>query len=113
MKNVVFVDAENISSLEEYGASLLSAMVSLKTLEAFHISAFKKGLLDVDEAETGNTICWEIKRLLALYQTQINHVLDRTSLNEDQVLDSLKSMMPNFKIPRKSKNKSSCTPKNI
>lgn len=103
MKEIKFVNAEDLSSLEEYGAALLSSLISLKTLEAFHIAAFNKGLLDEDEAETGKTIVWEIHRLIALYKTQIENVLDRTELNEAQILQSLRSMMPNVKIPRKRK----------
>ena len=105
MKEIKFVNAEDLSSLEEYGAALLSSLISLKTLESFHIAAFNKGLLDEDESETGKTICWEIHRLIALYKTQIENVLDRTDLSEEQVLQSLKAMMPNFKIPRNKKVK--------
>lgn len=104
MKDVKFVSAEDLSSLEEYGASLISSMISLKTLESFHIAAFNKGLLDEDEAEIGKTICWEIQRLMSLYKTQVENVLDRTELNEDAVLDSLRKMIPDVKIPRKRKN---------
>jgi hypothetical protein len=103
MIDVKFVNAEDLSTLEEYGASLLSGMISLKTLESFHITAFNKGLLDTDEAETMQTIRWEIQRLLALYTTQMKHVLERTNVNEEQILESLKKMMPDVKIPRKRK----------
>src|ERR1044071_5772989 len=99
MKEIKFVNAESLSTLEEYGAALLSSLISLKTLEAFHIAAFNKGLLDEDEAETGKTICWEIQRLIALYKTQIENVLDRTELKEEEILQSLRSMMPDIKIP--------------
>ena len=74
MKDIQFVNAEELQTLEQYGASLLSSLISLKTLESFHIAAFNKGLLDEDEAETGKTICWEIQRLVALYKTQIENV---------------------------------------
>jgi len=104
MKDVQFVSAEELTTLEHYGAALLSSMISLRTLEGFHIAAFNKGLLDDDEAETGKTICWEIQRLMALYKTQIENILDRTELSEEEVLQSLKAMMPNVKIPRKRKN---------
>jgi len=103
MKEVKFVNAEDLSTLEEYGAALLSSMISLRTLESFHIAAFNKGLLDDDEAETGKTICWEIHRLMALYKTQIENILDRTELSEEEVLKSLKSMIPDVKIPKKRK----------
>jgi len=103
MKEIKFVNAEDLNSLEDYGAALLSSLISLKTLEAFHIAAFNKGLLDEDEAETGKTICWEIQRLIALYKTQIENVLDRTDLSEEDVIKSLISIMPNIKMPRKKK----------
>lgn len=104
MKDIKFVNAEDLSTLEEYGTALLSSLISLKTLQAFHIAAFNKGLLDQDEAETGKTILWEIDRLIALYKTQIENILDRTELNQDDIIAGLKSMMPNVKIPRKKKN---------
>ncbi len=105
MKDAQFVNPENLATLEQYGAALLSSVISLKTLEAFHIAAFNKGLLDEDEAETGKTIVWEIHRLIALYKTQIENVLDRTQLDEKQVMSDLQAMMPNVKIPRKRKKK--------
>ncbi len=101
MKEIQFVDAKQLTTLEQYGAALLSSLISLKTLESFHIAAFNKGLLDEDEAETGKTICWEIQRLIALYKTQIENVLDRTQLKEEEIIESLRKMMPNVKIPRK------------
>ncbi len=104
MKDIQFVNAEDLETLEQYGAALLSSMISLRTLESFHIAAFNKGLLDEDEAETGKTICWEIHRLMALYKTQIENILDRTELSEKEVIDSLRAMMPGVKIPRKRKN---------
>ena len=104
MKDFELVNAEDLKTLEEYGASLLCSIASLKTLEAFHISAFNKGLLDADEAETGKTIIWEIQRLVALYKTQIENIMDRTEISEDAVLQKLKQLMPELKIPRKQKN---------
>lgn len=104
MKEAQFVNPEQLENLDQYGAALLSSLISLKTLEGFHIAAFNKGLLDEDEAETGKTICWEIQRLIQLYKTQINNVLDRTDLKEDEVINSLRKMMPNVKIPKKRKN---------
>lgn len=103
MKEVKFVNAQDLSSLEEYGAALVSSMISLRTLESFHIAAFNQGLLEEDEAETGKTICWEIRRLMALYKTQMENVLDRTELDEQAIIDSLKALMPDVKKSRKKK----------
>lgn len=103
MKDITFVNAEDLQDLEQYAAALVSSMISLKTLEGFHIAAFNKGLLDEDEAETAKTILWEIQRLIQLYKTQIENVLDRTEIDEQQIIASLKNMMPDVKIPRKRK----------
>lgn len=105
MNDIQFVNPAQMKTLEQYGAALLSGMISLKTLEAFHIQAFTIGLLDEDESEAGKTICWELQRLIALYKTQMQNVLDRTAIDESQVIDSLRLMMPNVKIPRKRTTK--------
>jgi hypothetical protein len=97
------VEADKLKTLEEYGASLLSSMISLKTLAAFQHAAFNKGLLDDDESETAKTILWEIERLLSLYKSQVNHVLDRTELKEEDILNNLRKMVPDVKIPRKKR----------
>lgn len=105
MSEITFVSPSNLSTLEQYGAALISGMIAIRTLEAFHLQAFKLGLLDEDEQETGKTICWELQRLLSLYQGQVKNVLDRTEINEDQILDSLRQMMPDVKIPRRRRTK--------
>lgn len=104
MKEITFVNSGSLETLEQYGAALVSGMLCLKTLEGFHIAAFKQGLLDEDEQETGKTICWEIQRLLSLYKTQVHHVLDRTAVDEAQILEALKKLMPAVKIPRRKKH---------
>jgi hypothetical protein len=99
------VEANKLQNLEEYGASLLSSMISLQTLAGFHHAAFNKGLLDEDESETAKTILWELERLLTLYKVQVNHVLDRTELKEEDILSNLRKMVPDVKIPRKKRVK--------
>lgn len=103
MKEIKFVNAKDVKTIEEYGASLLTSLISLKTLELYQVEAFKKGILDQDETETSKSICWEIQRLISLYKAQIQHVLDRTEIKEDEILTYLKQQMPDVKIPRKKK----------
>lgn len=100
-----YVTADKLETLEQYGASLLSSMISLQTLESFHIEAFKKGLLEEDEEECSKTICWEIRRLMALYKKQVESVMERTELDESTVLEGLKALMPDIKKSRKKKVK--------
>ncbi len=103
MKDIQFVSADKVKTLEHYASALVSSMVTLRTLESFHIAAFNQGLLEDDEAETGKTICWEIRRLMSLYKTQMENVLDRTELDEQAIIDSLKALMPDVKKSRKKK----------
>jgi hypothetical protein len=104
MKEPQFVNAEQLETLEQYGAALLSSMISLRTLESFHIAAFTKGLLEEDEEETGKTMCWELRRLMALYKQQIENIMERCDLDEQKVMDSLKMLIPNTKLKRKKKD---------
>lgn len=85
-KKPLIVDIEKMETLEQYAASLLYGIVSLRTLEEYQTRAFKLGLYDEDEEETSKTIIWEIQRLLALYQAQMGHILERTSLSQDEIL---------------------------
>lgn len=105
MKHIQFVHVNELKTIEEYASSLLVALASLKTLEAYEIAAFKKGILDSDEYEASKTICWEIQRLLSLYQNQIKSVLERSSTNEDEIIKSLQKQMPSLEIPKKRAQK--------
>lgn len=103
MKEVNFVNADELKTLEEYGAALLSSMISLKTLRQFHISVFKLGLLDDGEVKNAETICWRIDQLLTSYKEQVENILERTQMKEEDILQSLRKIMPQAKIPRKRK----------
>ena len=105
MNEFTFVKPQELQTLEQYCASLLSGMASLKTLEAYHVQAFKQGLFDDVEQETSKTICWEIQRLLALYKTQLTKIIERTGFNEDEALNYFRTLMPDVQIPRKRKPK--------
>lgn len=106
MKNAIFVNASELKTIEQYGASLLSSIISLKTLEQFHVHAFAKGLLDDDELECGKTIIWEIRRLIGLYKNQIDNIVQRAPLDEQKLMCDLKNMMqPSIKIATKKPTK--------
>lgn len=106
MTDFNFVSADNMQTLEHYGAAMIVGLTTLKTLESFHIQAFTKGLLNDGEMETGKTICWEIQRLINLYKTQIENIVERTGLDEKLVLAHLQSMMPDLPKIKKNEKKS-------
>lgn len=110
MSDFTFVNPKNLTNLEQYCASLLSGMASLKTLEAYHLEAYKKGLFDEDEQETSKTICWEIQRLMMLYKTQLTKIIERTGFDEAEAINHFRNLMPDVQIPRKRKVKNARRP---
>lgn len=100
MNDLQFLDAEKIHSLEQYAASLLTSMISLRSLEQYHIVAMSRGLLDEDESETCKTICWELRRLMNLYLKQFEDISDRAPIDEEKVMKKLQSIMPDVKKKR-------------
>ncbi len=98
-----FVNAIDLNSVEDYGAALLVGIASLKTLEAYHTEAFKKGLFDSVEEETSKTIIWEIQRLIALYKTQLQKVIEKTGFDEQEAINKFRRIMPKIPIPKKKK----------
>ena len=105
MSNIQFIDADKIKTLEQYAASLLSGMISLRSLEQYHISAMAKGLLEEDEEETCKTVCWELRRLMQLYLKQYDQINQRAPIDEDEVIKSLQAIMPDIKKKRARKPK--------
>jgi hypothetical protein len=103
MKNIQFVTSDKLENLEQYGVSFVVGMITIQTLESFHIVALRKGILSDEEAEIVQTICWELRRLMALYKTCMEKILDRTDIDEEDILSHLKTMVPEIKTNRKKK----------
>ncbi len=87
-----FISPKDMTTLEHYAASMFTALISLQSIQQFQAYALKKGLLDDDETETSKTIIWEIQRLAKLYENQIDKVLSRSPLEEQEILKSLQIM---------------------
>jgi hypothetical protein len=101
MKDIVFVSADELSTLEDYAASLVSGLITLNSLGRFHVVADKKGLLTEDEMELCQTIHYELNRLKAVYQTQMNNILERTEITAEEIYIRLQSMVPKKKTNKK------------
>jgi len=96
-----FVDCKAVENLEEYGAALLSSIISLQTLEQFHVAAYKKGLLEEDEVQCSESIIGQIRKLIALYRKQIENIEERSPLDNEAVTSALLKMVPDFQLPKK------------
>ena len=83
------VDASSLKTLEQYAASLCFGIISLRSLELYHIQAAKEGLLKEDEQELITTIAFEIGRLVELYKCQFTNVMDRSEFTETDIQESL------------------------
>ena len=89
---VTFVDAKKLKTLEDYAISLVSGMLSIKTLEEFHARAIEIGILTEDLNCRGNTIVWDMRRMLKLYQDQLESILEilPDDFNADKIIEILK-----------------------
>ncbi len=101
--NLVKVD--DIKTIEEYAVSLLVSTVSLRTIEQYHVTALKQGLVGEAEEEVIKTISYEIHRLLALYQALMESVLEKTKLDEGNIIERLKNILPNVQLPPAKKGR--------
>lgn len=71
-----YVDAKSLKSLEDLAVLLASALLSLQTLHNAQVRAIEIGIMKEDMNERANTIAWDLRRLLQLYQTQLESVLE-------------------------------------
>lgn len=103
MAQIRLVNAEDLETLEDYATSLLTGVASLKTLYFYHLIAFNKGILEEDEVKLSESIRYDLERLMKLYVTQMENILDRTSITQTDIINALRKTMPEIQIPRKRK----------
>ena|SRR5581483_6969934 len=91
--DIVATSPETMETLEHYAAALLMSMISIRTLEAYQIAAYKKGLLSDDQAEVSKTICWELRRCMSLYKTQFEDVATKVDVDEVKIRSCLLTLL--------------------
>ena len=89
----MLLKAKDIKTLEQYVTALLTAMISLQSLEGYEVEALSKGFLQSDEEETSKSICWELRRLMTLYTKQCEQVLERAPMDTAKVITELQAMI--------------------
>ncbi len=70
------VEARKMKSLEEYSMALVLGLISLQTLDSYHVRAIELGILKEDMACQANTIAWDLRRAMKQYRDQLESVLD-------------------------------------
>lgn len=68
-------DEKGLKTLEDYAIILTTNLITLLTLQNLQVRALEIGIMKEDMNERANTMIWDIRRLLKLYQTQLNEVL--------------------------------------
>lgn len=106
--DLTYVDAKNLKNLEDYAMSLFEGLLSLRTLEMFHIKAIEIGILTTEDLQCrGNTLIWELRRNMKLYMDQLDTVLELLPVhfNYEFLVDKLKKqeMTKARSMTRKSK----------
>ncbi len=103
MKDIKFVNSEELNCLDEYATSLITGAISLQTLNNFHAAAFKKGLLKEDEVVNIESIYHLIKKLLSIYKAQLKNVVERLEITEEELLIEVQKIMGDLMLPEKEK----------
>lgn len=99
------VDANKVKSLEEYAILLASGLISLVTLQNIQVKAIKEGIMPEDMNERANTIIWDIRRQINMYQQQLNTTLELLpeDFNSVPIIERLKAV--EFKKLKERKKK--------
>ncbi len=100
---IKLVDSKSMATLEHYVVALVTGLISLRTLEGYHIAAVNLGILKEDQECRANTIVWDIIRLRKIYSDQIDAALELLPSDFDvtEILKDLKT-----KEVRKNKSRS-------
>ncbi len=69
-------DVKSLKSLEDLAVYLTVGMLSIMTLQNTQIRAIEIGIMKEDQAERANVMIWDLRRLINLYQTQLESVLE-------------------------------------
>lgn len=68
-------DEKSLKTLDDYAVILTTNLITLLTLQNLQVRALEIGIMKEDMNERANTIIWDLRRLLKLYQIQLNEVL--------------------------------------
>ncbi len=74
--DLTYVDGTGLKNLEDMSVFLATGILSLNTLHNMQVRALEIGILPEDAAERSNTMIWDLRRLMNLYQEQLETVWD-------------------------------------
>lgn len=88
---LTYVDDTGLKSLEDMSVFLATGILSLNTLHNQQVRALEIGIMPEDAAERSNTMIWDLRRLMKLYQEQLETVWDLLpeGFNAQEVINKL------------------------
>ena len=104
MDEIKQVKLKEMKTLDDYLTCLITSSASLKTLGAYQALACEKGLLEDDEYKAAEAILANITHLLNIYKSQVDNIRERVDVSEDEIMNRVRKVMPDLKIPRKRSN---------
>lgn len=89
--DLTYVDDTGLKSLEDMSVFLATGILSLNTLHNQQVRALEIGIMPEDAAERSNTMIWDLRRLMKLYQEQLETVWDLLpeNFNAQEVITKL------------------------
>lgn len=87
-----YLDVKSLKTLEDYAVLLVSGIMTLTTLQNLQVRAIELGIMKEDMNERANTIIWDLRRLMKLYQNQSEATLELVggSINVQAIVDGFK-----------------------
>ena len=85
------VDVKSMKTLEDLAIFLSTGLLSLNTLHNTQVRSIELGIMKEDMNERANTIAWDLRRLMKLYETQLHEVLELlpSDFNADETVKKL------------------------
>ena len=102
------VDVKSLKTLEDLAIHLTTAIYSLMTLNNFQVRSIETGMMKEDMNERGNTIIWDLRRLMNHYQLQLDSTLELLPSKFDPKNHIKKMIKSQHKETRKKLKEKSC-----
>ncbi len=101
-----YVDAKSLKSLEDLALFLTSGLLTLITLQNIQVQAIELGIMKEDQMERANTMIWDLRRLMKLYQDQTESVLELLpdDYKVEPIIEKLKAIEFKKLKPKKKKD---------
>jgi hypothetical protein len=99
-----YLEGKQLKNLDDLAVYLATGFLSLNTLHNNQVRAIQIGIMPEDLNERANTIAYDIRRLMKLYETQLGEVLNLLP-DDFSAQDTIKNLSKRMKKLAKTKVK--------